>query len=153
MITLLATLASALINLLPMVLKLFESWMNIRKEIKLRELEIDLAKQNLQTQKDIADIYANLREGESLRSHDAALTSDGFVNALRASVRPIITYVFFALFLIIKAIGIYHVVHLGGIPIGQALPLLWDEPTQAIFGSILGFWFGSRAQEMYKFKK
>lgn len=154
MITLLSLIASGLINVLPLFFKLFDSWMNVKKEIRIRELDIDLAKTNIAAKKDLAEIAAQLREGESLRTHDSALDSKGFIGGLRASVRPVITYSFFLLFLVVKSVTIYHLVIVGNVPFVEALPLIWDENTQAIFGAIVGFWFGGRAIEKYgtKFK-
>lgn len=152
MIALLTLIASGLINVLPMFINLFNGWMNIKKEIKLRELEIDLAKTNIQAKKDLADIAASLREGNSVRDHDSSLDDTGFVGGLRASVRPVITYSFFLLFMVIKGISIYQLVVVGNIPAVEALPLIWDENTQAIFGAILGFWFGSRAIEKFGYR-
>ena len=34
-----------------------------------------------------------------------------------------------------------------GTPFADAINLLWDEETKAIFGAIISFWFGSRAVE------
>lgn len=155
MIAILSLLIGGLVNVLPLILNLFGKYMDVKKEIKISELEYELAKANVQKELDLANIIERMREGESLRSHDASLTGSGFVNGLRRSVRPVITYMFFALFMVVKGVGIYHVVWVGGISLNEALPLLWDESTQAIFGGICGFWFGSRAIEKYwgnKFK-
>ena len=32
-----------------------------------------------------------------------------------------------------------------GTPFNEAVTLLWDEDTKAIFAAIISFWFGSRA--------
>lgn len=32
-----------------------------------------------------------------------------------------------------------------GMGLSELVTLVWDEPTQAIFGAIMGFWFGNRA--------
>lgn len=149
MITLLSLIASGLINVLPLFFKLMEGWMTVKKEIRIRELEIDLARQNIAAKKDLAEIAAKLREGESLRDHDSSLDGKGFIGGLRASVRPVITYTFFLLFFVVKSIAIYQLVVVGNVPFVNALPLIWDESTQAIFGAICGFWFGGRVMDKF----
>jgi len=34
-----------------------------------------------------------------------------------------------------------------GVPFDDAMSMLWDEDTQALFASIIAFWFGSQAFE------
>ena len=34
-----------------------------------------------------------------------------------------------------------------GTPFADAIQLLWDDETKAIFAAIISFWFGSRAVE------
>lgn len=65
------------------------------------------------------------------------------VDALNSLVRPYITMVMFHLWLGVKTLAL--VVGIGGMEIGALVGLVWDEPTLAIFGAIMGFWFGNRA--------
>lgn len=153
MITLLTILVSGLINALPLFTKLFGAYMDIKKEIRLKEMEIELEKANLATRLDISKVIADLREGESLRNHDNTIDDRGFIGGLRASVRPVVTYVFFALFFAVKGAAIYHVVTVGGLGFTEAMPLIWDESTQAIFGAVCGFWFGGRAIEKFGYNR
>ena len=71
-------------------------------------------------------------------------------NTLRYSVRPVITYGFFILFLTIKLQGLWHGMIEDQTPIVQLLPVIWDEGTESLFAAILAFWFGSRAFEKTK---
>lgn len=66
---------------------------------------------------------------------------------LRAGVRPLITYGFFLLFAFVKFKGMLHGLYVDHTPAILLLPVLWDEGTQALFASVLAFWFGSRALE------
>jgi hypothetical protein len=65
----------------------------------------------------------------------------------RAGLRPIITYGFFALFVLIKLKGMYHGLTVDNTPAVTLLPVLWDEGSQTLFAAVLAFWFGSRAIE------
>ena len=71
-------------------------------------------------------------------------------DALRASVRPTITYGFFVLFVIIKLYGLWHGVAVEHTPTIQLLPIIWDDGSGSLFAAILSFWFGSRAFERSK---
>ena len=70
-----------------------------------------------------------------------------FFATLRASVRPVITYGFFVLFLFVKLKGLYQGMIVDHTPVIQLLPIVWDEGTESLFAAILAFWFGSRAFE------
>ena len=68
-----------------------------------------------------------------------------WVDGLRASVRPVITYAFFLLFTTVKVSALYVLVVDQGIEFVVALPQIWDPETQALFAAVMSFWFGQRA--------
>jgi len=63
---------------------------------------------------------------------------------MRSTVRPIITYLFFALFFFVEGVAVYVVLRDGG-DLTTIADTLWSEETQSIFAAIIAFWFGSRA--------
>lgn len=63
---------------------------------------------------------------------------------LRASVRPVITYAFFGLFAGLKILAFCHALSVDHASALGSLPVIWDENADALFGAVLGFWFGSR---------
>jgi hypothetical protein len=91
------------------------------------------------------DAQADIVESQSIYSHDSNLDSGKFVNALRGSVRPIITYAFFILFATVKGVTLYTMVSQEGVDLAAGLVAVWDSETQAIFSAIIAFWFGNRA--------
>ena len=95
----------------------------------------------------IIDKQAEIKETEGLYAHDA-MDAGGFVNALRGSVRPVITYCFFALFVAVQAVVIMRVMAEGG-NWTEAVPLMWTAETQGLFAAIMSFWFGNRAVSKY----
>ena len=95
-------------------------------------------------QRYIEDTKADIEEGKSVRQHDALVTGDGWIFTLRTAVRPVLTFLFFFLFLIIKLVAVFAMLQQGA-PVVEILNAVWDEYTVAIFGSIIGFWFGHRA--------
>lgn len=80
---------------------------------------------------------------EASYKHDASMETGPIINAIRALVRPVITFSFFALFVGIQITMLVAALD-AGVPIDIALPALWTVDTQAIFASIMGFWFSSR---------
>lgn len=155
-ITILGTILAAVTNLLPLFLKTWDNKMQIEKEIKLRELDFKLAAQkleleakNLAAQITLADILATIREGESLRSHDAALQPDGMVDAIRALVRPVITFILFGFFLAVKMALLHHLLTAEGLDFMTAGQILLDDNTMGLISAVFGFWFGSRFIERY----
>lgn len=64
---------------------------------------------------------------------------------LRGSVRPFITYGFFALFVFIHIKALYQGILVDNTPIVQLLPVIWSEGTESLLAIVLSFWFGSRA--------
>jgi hypothetical protein len=111
------------------------------KSDKAHELEVMTRQAEIQLDKTAID--ANIREVETVHEHDAALDGGAFVNGLRASVRPIITYIFMALFVGVE-IATYYLLIKSGVAPGEALVAAWSEQIMALWASILAFWFGGR---------
>ena len=84
-------------------------------------------------------------EHKRLIEHDISINAGtGFIAGLQKSVRPIITYCFFGLFLAIEITLLREALN-SGMSVAESLNVLWDEDTKAIFAAIISFWFGSRA--------
>ncbi len=146
MITLISTIVGFLASLLPAVIKYLEKKQDNGHEITLRKLEIEAASQGIALQARMEQIKAVIEENRAIYVHDGSLTASQFINDLRASVRPVITYTFFFLFCGIKIILLMEGIKTG-LPIEKLIVLVWDEYTASIFGGILAFWFGTRMWE------
>ena len=84
-------------------------------------------------------------EHARLIEHDISINQGtGFIAGLQKSVRPIITYCFFGLFAVIEITLLMEALE-KGTDFAEAINILWDEDTKAIFAAIISFWFGSRA--------
>jgi hypothetical protein len=111
------------------------------EEIRRLQLEMETTHRELQTR-----IGAQSDEMKSIYRHDVDI-GDGasqWVINLRASVRPVVTYGFFILLVLID-FGIFFY----GLSVGASFidvaSQLWDENTQALFASVIAFHFGGRA--------
>ena len=149
MLTIISLIVSGILSNVPLLIKLFDRKQVLSHELELAKYRHTNKMRELEHESDVANTLATYREGESLRAHDSSIDGSGFLNALRTSIRPVITYLFFFLFLTIKIIVLYELVYVNGIDIVNAVKVLWDDPAQATFGAIMGFWFGGRAIERY----
>lgn len=143
--TLISTILGAVTGVLPDVVDLFKKRQDSKHELELTKLKAHLQKQNAGLELDKLNAKADIAEGKSILAHDAGLDGGSVINALRASVRPVITYLFFFAWSAIKIYALWFGLYVQNIEMIDLLPLIWDEDTQIIFGSCLGFWFGSRA--------
>jgi len=111
------------------------------EEIRSAQLEMDIASREIQ-----ARIGAQSDEMKAIYTHDAAIgeCASQWVINLRASVRPVVTYGFFILLVLID-IGIFFYGVAAGASFIDVAAQLWDENTQALFASVIAFHFGGRA--------
>ena len=97
------------------------------------------------------DAKAEIVETEKLYEHDMALAAHGgWVVALQASVRPVITYLFMFTFLAVEGGIVYSLMTTQGADWVTALQAALTEDVMAIFSAILSFWFGNRAMSKAK---
>ena len=113
--------------------------MLFRSELKMRG---ELAALGVTHEIQKLDKQAEIAETKAL--YEFANPTGGFAAGLSASVRPVITYLFFCLFLSVKAVILLKAIEEGG-NWKEAVPLMFDNETQALFSAIIAFWFGQRS--------
>lgn len=153
--TILGTLVGGLTSFLPGVLNFFMKREELKYAKEMAAMEHETVRLRTEKEIEVINVRADANEGESLRRHDSSIDGAGFIGALRASVRPVITYMFFLGFIFVKVIAVWVFIESGtaGDWLGSAMawtdiyPIIWDDNTQGIFGAIMGFWFGSRTIE------
>jgi hypothetical protein len=133
-------------SLLPSVVKIFERKQEIKYELDMAKITAEAGKYTAEVQYDIEAIKANSVERQSLYDHDKSLDGGKFINALRASIRPVITYAFFFLFCAVKIAAAYVMLSTGQ-SVPEMLDAVWDVETMSLFSTIVAFWFGSRMIE------
>jgi len=119
-----------------------------------RKLELDKLRLMAELKKEGMDFDLRLHEAMGadkeharLVEHDISINKgSGFISGLQKSVRPVITYAFFGLFATIEITLLMEALE-KGTDFSEAITLLWDEETKAIFAAVISFWFGSRAIE------
>lgn len=142
MIALLGSLLGFGTSFLPQVLGFFQKREDHKNRLAELRLQGELAAQGVNLQMQVMDKQADIEETKAIYGY--ANPSSGFSAGLAASVRPVITYLFFALFLAVKAVIMIRVFESGGDWM-QAVDLMFDDETQGLFAAIISFWFGQRS--------
>ncbi len=133
MITLLSAIVGFFSAAFPDLLKLFRDTQDRNHEIKI--LEMQMEQQQLGHQGRLEEIRLNSEISESQALYKTYATNITWIDAFNGTVRPTIAYSFFLLYTAIKLM-----------PLFSDLPWMgWSEEDQAIFASIISFYFGQRA--------
>ena len=168
MLTLLSTLVSFLMGGLPKILDFFQDKSDKNHELALarmqteRELqmlergyaaqakieEIKLDEIRTQSEADTRQTLIQAQQAgmQAIYAHDMSLNegTSQWMKNLRAGVRPMITFGFFILLVLID-IGLFIYGWNRGADFKELAEMLWDTETQALFASIISFHFGGRA--------
>ena len=148
MMTLLGSLLGFGTSFLPEILNYFKAGQEHKHNLERMQLEMDLMSRRSELKIQELDKQAEIKETEGLYKHDS-MDAGGFVNALRGSVRPVITYAFFGLFVAIKTVAVMTLMNEQGADLAGALNVIWDDNTAGLFAAIMSFWFGNRAVSKY----
>ena len=135
-------------SFVPALIDLWNKKQERSHSLEIKKIDVEMAKTGQQFQSAIKNVDADMAETAALLAHDTAAIQSSQLSAiakLSASVRPVITYSFFALFFIIKITALWQAWFVQNLPVPDALASIWDPDAAGLFAAILGFWFGSRA--------
>ena len=152
MLAILSPLIGIFGSVIPSVVRIFERKQELKHEIELSKIKFDAAIRAAESNLKLEEIKADVAEGQSIRDHDKSLDGGKFINALRASIRPVVTYLFFFLFVAVKVSAAYVMLS-NGQSVPEMLKAVWDQETMALFSTLMAFWFGSRFLEKMESKK
>ena len=139
-------------SFLPEVLNFFKQNQTHKHEMERMKLETDLLEKKSALRLEELDKTAEIEETKGLYEHDRTIDAGGFVNALRGSVHPVITYAFFLMFVATELVIMLKVLESGDNWM-EAVSLMWTPEVQGLFSAVMSFWFGSRAVSKYVGKK
>lgn len=145
MLTLLGSLLGFITSAFPQLLGLIKDWQDRRHELAILDRQMEMQKLGHTQRLEEIAITADIAESQALYRHDAQPSGVKWVDGLRSSVRPMITYAFFLLFAAVKGSGLYLLIAVEGLALAQALPQVWDGETAALFAAVVSFWFGARS--------
>ena len=157
MMTLISTLLGFASGGLPKVLDFVQDRGDKKHELALmaagREREIALAKEGFIAQAAVEEIkteqiqmQTQAQEKLAMWKHDMKIGEGAstWVINLRASVRPIVTYIFVLLLVVVDVAGIWYA-YSTGVPFAMAMDMVFSDDEMSILAAIIAFWFGSQA--------
>lgn len=142
---------------LPKVLEVWQQSKEQKHELNLmaaqRERELALAKEGFIAQIKIEEVkldqialQTQTQERLGMYKHDSQIgegASQSIIN-LRASVRPVVTYIFVLLLVVVDVAGIWYA-YSTAVPFAEAIQIVFSDDELAMLAAILSFWFGSQA--------
>lgn len=145
MIAVIPIIVGFLGSLLPKLLEFFADRADRKHELAILDRQMEMQKLGHTQRLEEIHVQAQAEELGALLQHDAALQTDSkIISALRASVRPVMTYIFFFLFCAVKLVAVARSSDADVSPADMII-MVWDGDTSALFSSIVAFWFGHRA--------
>ena len=140
MISLIGSLLGFASGVVPEIVGYFRKQQDHEFELELYSAKAKYAEALTANKLKELDLKAEIQELKSLYEHDQTLkTNNSFIAALRASVRPVITYFFFFTFVGVEISIIFNLVE------PALIDQIWSDNTAGLFAAVLSFWFGSRA--------
>tara|TARA_B100000902_G_scaffold30137_1_gene36090 strand:+ start:4145 stop:4600 length:456 start_codon:yes stop_codon:yes gene_type:complete len=133
-------------SFLPSLLKFAENRQKANLEIKLTESKIRLASEMSKLKIKEAEMTALATQSQSIYAHDETIQKANhskFIASLSASVRPVITYIMFALFVLVVVSQVFVAIDEGKDTL-KAIRESFSEEAYMILSSTVSFYFGGR---------
>lgn len=157
MFTLISTALSFLMGGLPKLLDFFQDRSDKSHELELARMQMDRELQMLERgyaaqarieeiRTDQVQMQTQAQERSAMYAHDIEIgkgASQWIIN-LRASVRPVVTYLFVLLLIVVDIASIAWAWSTGA-AFAEAIPMVFDADEMQILASIIAFWFGTQA--------
>jgi hypothetical protein len=157
MLTLVSTILGFASGGLPKVLDFVQDRGDKKHELAMmaanREREIALAKEGFIAQAAVEEIkteqiamQTQAQEKLAMWKHDMKIGEGAstWVINLRASVRPVVTYIFVLLLVVVDIAGIWYA-YSTGVAFAEAMDMIFSDEEMAILAAIISFHFGGRA--------
>lgn len=139
--------------LTPFIKEGFNIWrmkLDYQHEQKMYDLQLQRLEKEHEYRVEEANLRADIKESANIYKLQTRPVGTGFMENLRASVRPVTTYAFLLFYFCVKyATFIILTDNPGNLPwqnlgTAEALLQLWTPEERVIFATIIGFWYGSR---------
>jgi hypothetical protein len=140
MVTLFASVAGFITSIFPEIIKYLRDKSDKQHELEMLKKQIEFS-QNTSEHK-LEEIYLAQDIIESKALYSTFKSGILWVDALNASVRPVLAYSFFLLYLIVKYMQYQLVKDTCDVLLN--VEILWTVEDQAIFAGIISFYFGQR---------
>jgi hypothetical protein len=146
MIAILAALPAilgALAGMVPAIVQLFTLKAQNAQQLAMAQLQLQAQKEGVALQVDLANAQADVRQADAIYNFGSGASGIKWVDALAIFIRPFLTLAFFFIWSVMEVFLFIYAVNTG-YDLGQLVKLMWPAETQAMFGAIIGFWFGDR---------
>ncbi len=143
-------LMGGLFRLAPEVLKFFDRDNERKHELAMFDKQLEMERLTIDSKVAIAQ---ERTYGQGLEALTEALKGEGkrtgiaWVDAVSSLVRPVVTYWFMAIYMMVKTTAIVLVVNDAGWV--AAMDTAWTANDAALLAGILNFWFLGRVFERY----
>jgi hypothetical protein len=157
MLSLISSLMGFAAGGLPKLIDVYQQKGDQKHELALmaaqREREIALAKEGFVAQARVEEIkteqiemQTQAQEKLAMWKHDMKIGEGAstWVINLRASVRPVVTYLFVGLLIVVDVAGIWYA-YSTGVAFAEAIEVIFSDDEMAILAAIISFHFGGRA--------
>jgi len=150
----LGSLLGGIFRLAPEVLKFFDKNNERRHELNMFQLQTDLEKQRGEFKVEERYVDHSVAQLNAIQEafkeqSETASKSYMWVAALSALVRPMITYILFGLYVLVKCVTINYALQ-GGADWHTVLLASWTVEDFGMLNMILTFWFVGRSIEKYQ---
>jgi hypothetical protein len=156
MITLLGALLGFLGSVVPDVFSFLKATQDNAQELAILDKQIEVQKLGGIQRLEEINTQADIAESAALNDRVKPMGIK-WVDALAGSVRPVITYLFFFAYIVVKFAQYQSLLHVEGLPwLGDVqkgqewyglVVTLWGEEDQGLFAAIMCYWFGNRAMD------
>tara|TARA_R110000787_G_scaffold4306_7_gene16695 strand:- start:12922 stop:13383 length:462 start_codon:yes stop_codon:yes gene_type:complete len=145
MLSLLGSVLGFGTSFLPKVMDYFQDRADKSHELKVMDLQMKAQSDAHVQRLEEINTQADIDQMKAMYKHDAALHKNAasWTSSLSASVRPVITYCFFGLFVFVE-VSAYIALTASGLAAGDAVNIVWSEDIQMLFSAVISFWFGNR---------
>ncbi|MEW5745279.1 MAG: hypothetical protein AB1805_07585 [Nitrospirota bacterium] len=145
MLSILGSLLGFGSSLVPQLFKFFQDKRDKEHELKVMEVQMQMQAAGHAQRLEEINVQGDIEESKALYQSAQPILSgvewvDAVISFLTSSVRPVITYSFFALYAWVKAAQYAK---------AQDVAAIWSPEDMAIFCTIVSFWFGSRTMQKF----
>lgn len=140
MITLFASIVGFISSIVPELIKYFKDSNDKRHELQILEKQIKYSQINHSKELEEINISKEILEQASLYS--TYNTNVKWVDSLNGSVRPVLAYSFFLMYIGVKYLQ-YTAIS-SSAHVLEYINIIWNVDDQAIFAGIISFYYGQR---------
>ena len=140
MITLLASISGFVSSIIPEIIKYFKDVNDKKHELNILDKQIEYNANNAAQTLEEIHVSRDIFEHASLYS--TYKTEIKWVDSLNGSVRPVLAYSFFLMYMGVKYIQYKAIT--GSAHAIEYLEVLWSIDDQAIFAGIISFYYGQQ---------